>query len=772
MHWADVDAPTLKKESSHVVRDLLAAIDQSARTGLKELGQKTPDLETANHAAKQAAARIEHLLSITAMPDDTVASLPSFAHDADLALGRAEQLANELVVHHGDAESLKTSLANVAVELAPAAKWKWRPHGLAGEKVGNGLTRKEGVRIGTGTLSMIAHRARHGAMAKDAKPVLAAATACAEDLQHAIRELALAANTPELKSSLLEDVIKTGEALSALEATAFRLSVGERSEVNAMRNAETQLRALVGMSTPRPFWDSAVPTLNAIVEIVSNAHVVKDGVGHSKAHPADHKEVPARYRALLDEWLLITHGSVRQGDGSKVEIRGRVLAQHLDHAIAQTMALINLIQREADPNTLDILDAFWPKVEEFHKRATSETVHDAIEEKASGPHVRGASAIDQLSEDDQIKVAAARMITVARTLTSSAQRLASTGHKTEDLALKTFKQNVGNAGLPELLEKEVSQAKSIADVASHISGLANGIQAVINIANPEQRRRVFETEFKKHGYGGVVEVGKTLAQLVQGATAVCGLAGYALLKAGGAPVNAANFFAAASKTIGHLSTAINVLNLVHGGLLIWNGDGAEKVDGAVEALWGALGLVGKVAPRFARFTGPLSAAVLIGWTTIKWIGEQTMGALYGMIQLGLNQAFEDMKSHAREIHGEATRLAIAFEMGDRFKGDAEQLAEWKKQVADQVIMLRNSIASYVARAQHGSRDSDPGKWKPLRTRFKPMVGTKMDTELDVLLAAEQLLNIAVACFQNAPVILEEAVQDALEEHGRANQDRF
>jgi hypothetical protein len=64
-----------------------------------------------------------------------------------------------------------------------------------------------------------------------------------------------------------------------------------------------------------------------------------------------------RYRSLLDEWFFITHRSVKQPNGPKVEIRGAMLATHIDHAIADTMALINVIQREADPSTLGILEA-------------------------------------------------------------------------------------------------------------------------------------------------------------------------------------------------------------------------------------------------------------------------------------------------------------------------------------------------------------------------------------------------------------------------------
>ena len=217
---------------------------------------------------------------------------------------------------------------------------------------------------------------------------------------------------------------------------------------------------------------------------------------------------------------------------------------------------------------------------------------------------------------------------------------------------------------------------------------------------------------------------------------------------------------------------VNVLNVVHGTIMLIEGETTgEKVSGAVEAAWGTLGVVGRFAPRLARFTGPLSAAMLISWTTINWIGEKTIGALYGLIQWGLNMAYDDMKTHAREIHSEATRLAVMLEMGGTFS-DPEQLAELHKRTITFTHVVASSIRSYVERTQVSGHNQDPGTWKAFRTRFKPLVGVKLDTEFDVLLGAEQFLEIVVSSFENAGQVLEESVQQSLEEHGEANQHRF
>jgi hypothetical protein len=773
---ADNDARATRPTNEQLVSDLLQAIDQSARAGLGLLAGSSPDLEGANRTAAQLVARIEHLISIVSVPRDVVAGLATFTHDADVALGRAEQLARELAHAGGTSEPITNALSHAATEFAAKAHWSWKPTGLGTPKVGHGLMRKEGMRIGTGTLAMVAHRARYVAGAKEPSVVKAAAQTCQQDLTNAHREISLAVTDhPELRKGLIEDVLNVGDALAALEGAAYRLGVGEDATVNSMRDSESALRGMVGLTTPRPFWDSAVPTLNAIVEVINEWHVVDRSKGAARPvwHPSQHPEVPARYRPLLDEWFLVTHGSVTQPKGPKVEIRGAMLATHIDRAITDTMALINVIQKEADPNTLTILDDFYPKVAEFRHRATEEVVDDVVEANAKDPLEHSESPIEQLSQEHQLKLASMRLMTVARALTSSAQRLTSAGKNEAKIAIEAFKEEFKGAQVPPDLQQRLESATSLADVANHISGLANGIQAVLNVADPDQRKRLLHTEFDKYGIaGGTTEILKTLGGLTQGGIAAYGIAGYSLLRARGFQVEASKLFAGASKTLSNVSTAVNVLNVVHGTLMLIEGQTTgEKVSGAVEAAWGTLGLVGRFVPRLARFTGPLSAAVLIGWTTISWIGEKAMGALYGLIQWGLNMAYDDMKTHAQEVHGEATRLAVMLEMGSSFT-DPDQLAELHTRVITFTHIAASSIRSYIGRAQVPGRDRDPGTWKAFRTRFKPLADVKLDTEFDVLLAAEQFLEIVVSCFENAGQVLEESVQQSLEEHGEANKNRF
>lgn len=693
-----------------------------------------------------------------------------------MALGRAEHFAQKLADAGGTYEPIKAALAHAEINVPASAHWGWKSTGIAKPKVGGGLVRSEGIRIATGTLDLVMRRARTVADAVEPTAVKAAAVECRVGLANAHRELSLAvADQPDLQEGLMERVLNLGEALAALAGAAYRVGIGEDAVINAMRDSETAVRAMVGLPAQRPFWDSSVPTLNAIVAIINEWHVVdrEKGVARPKWHPSRHPEVPARYRPLLDKWFLITHGSVKHADDSSVQIRGPALGTAIDSAVGETMALINLLQKEADPSTLGILDDFFAKVAEFRHRATKEIVDDAVEDKAKGPLEDGDSPIANLSEEHQLKLASMRLMTVARSLTSSAQRLASANKNEAKLAVEAFTNELNNADIPPALKERLASATSLADVATHVSGLANGIAAVLAVADPEQRKRLFHTEFAKYGIvGGSTEILKTLGGLAQGGVAVYGIAGYSLLRARGFQVEASKLFSSSSKALSNLSTAVNVLNVVHGAIMIIDGETTgEKVAGAVEATWATLGIVGRFAPRLARFTGPLSAAILIGWTTISWIGEKTMGALYGMIQFALNMAYDDMKTHAREVHGEATRLAVMLEMGSSFS-DPDQVAELHNRIVTFTHILASSIRSYVERTQVPGRDRDPGTWKAFRTRFKPLVGVKLDTPDDVLLAAEQFLLIVVSCFENAGQVLEESVAQSLEEHGERNKNRF
>ena len=114
------------------------------------------------------------------------------------------------------------------------------------------------------------------------------------------------------------------------------------------------------------------------------------------------------------------------------------------------------------------------------------------------------------------------------------------------------------------------------------------------------------------------------------------------------------------------------------------------------------------------------------------------------------------------------RLAVMVDMGPTFT-DPDQIAELHKQIVTFTSIVASSIRSYVDRTQvDGRSDADPGTWNAFRVRFKPLVGAKLDTPDDVLLGAQQFLEIVVSCFENGGPILEESVEQSLDEYGKSN----
>lgn len=523
-----------------------------------------------------------------------------------------------------------------------------------------------------------------------------------------------------------------------------------------------------------PDWDTAVSTLSAIEDIVDIATVVDKGYAYPRWHPSHHPEVPERYQSLLHEWLLITHGRVELGDGISVTIRGEMLKEHIQQALAKTMPLVLRIQQDADPESLGSLNSFLDKVIEFRHRATAETIGDAVEAGSHDAIQRGDSPVDHLRQDNQLKLASTQLISVARALTSASNRVAGANKLEAELAMKQFDSKLNEAELPEGLKQQLASAKSLADVASHINSIANGIQGVLSAADPELQRRAFHAEFGRYGIETGVDVLKAIGGLVQGSVAVYGVAGYALLRARGLHAEATKLFAASSARLsGGIGTAVNALSVVHGAFMVLTGETAtDKMGGAVESTVGALAIAakyGKEFPALGQHAGPLAAALTVSWTTLNWLGEKTIGALYGMIQLGLNEAYKDLREHTLELNGEATRLAIMMEMAP---SDPDQRIELQKQLATGVSLLGGTIRSYVQRTQVAGRDRDPGTWDAFRIRFAPLVGVPLKSEFDVLAAAQQFTAISVGCFQNSTAVLEESVQQSVREHGEANKHRF
>jgi hypothetical protein len=744
--------------SDTLVDNLLAAIDSTSRTGLESLesGGEPQDLRA---VATRLRDRIVHLLSVTAVPGDD-GSYAAQKADAAIAFGRAAAL--EAALRDLDAEAaaiIRDALERVEVELVPETGWSWKAE-ARGRKAGGGFNRAEGLEIGRGTLAIIKRRAGAVRAAQEPGPVLASASAITEDLQHAHREISIAKRDDKLEG-VRDEVLDLGSDLARFETLAYQLGVGLDPSLEALRGAETDLRQLLGLASERVVWESALPTLQAIIDIVSVAVEVKDGVAFDRSKPGvHHDKVPARYRLLLDEWFQITHGRVERSPGFTSVTRGPQLVAHIDAAVTNTQPLIDAVRTEGDPATVaPWLEQLSGKVDEFRARASSEWVHDHIEEKSDKALEEGEAPVDRLDTDTQIKVSAARLVTVSRQTVSIAQRLITAERDVMRNAVEQFRNQLGEVDLPDGYKEKLAGAESMADVATHIAALANAVEAIVNVTDPEARERLFVAEFgRTNVVGGVTEVAKNLLWLVQGGIAAYKLAAAGILVAKGQREAAAALLGGSARTLSSINIALNVLNIAHGLILVFDGTGDDRVAGAVEATWGGLGIVGRWAPRLSRFTGPLGAALAISHFTLSQIGNAAVAAVYGIVQGGLSMAYEDMQRTAQDVHSTSMRLAVALESGDELAqhGLGEELT---KQTDALRWNLRDSgLRSYIQRTKRRGESADPGTYKPLRERFMPLWDAPLETDTDLFTTTEIFLAIVVACFDDAQEILERTVE--------------
>lgn len=754
-------APTAAGGIGRLVGNLLAAIDHSARNGLDAL--ERGDRDGARSGATQAGERIAQLLSVTAAPGGGAPAVGQ-ADAASRALGRVSALEERLRATDGQAaELLRGALDRVEVELVPQTRWSWHAR-AKGAAADGGLTRAEGRAIGTSTLAIVGRRADAVLASAEPGPIVASAVAIAEELRHAQRELSLA--VPEQQRAALHgDILSLGASLARFEARAFQLGVGMHRAIEQVRTAEAELRQSVGLVADRAVWESALPTLQAIIDIVNVRFEVRDGLAYDRSQAVAHqKDVPAKYRPLLDEWFQVTRGRVQHVDGTTTTTRGKDLAAHIDHAVTATMPLINALNREGNPDQVGPwLEQFYAKVDQFRARATSETVQDHVDAKADRAIAAGDSPVDRLDDEMRIKVASLRLFTVARQTTSIVQRLASAHRDGTREALEQFKRQLAGVDLPAAAKEQLLQAQSLVEVTQHIVGIANGVQAIMNLADPHERERLFVKEFGRSMIGGVTELAKTLLGLVQGGIAAYKALAAGLLLARGQAGAAATLMRESAGTLGRINVALNVLNVAHGLVMVVFGSGTDRVDGAVETTWGALGLVGRWAPRLSRFTGPLAASIAISHLTIKELGKVAVGALYGMIQLGLTMSYRDMQRSAQDVHATATRLAVALESGDELQG-AELGRELGKQTEALRWNLRElGLRTYIERTKKPGGNADPGTYAPLRERFEPLWNAPLQSDADLFTTTEIFLSVVVACFDDAQQILEQAVAASVRE---------
>lgn len=229
--------------------DLLAGIDDAARAGLQALDcpDPGPDRAGAAAAAVLLAERIEHVLSLTSPARAVVPPVETFAPDARIALGHAQELANRLAVEVDGSDALADALEGVATAPGIAGRWRWRAMGLASGRIAGPFSFSREHRIISGTLSLVADHVERALSTIDAATLTVAAGAIAEDLGHATRALRRSARHEPVRRAFHAHVHTAMDELAKLDKAAFVRGLMRRPELAAVDDAAHAVRAAVGL---------------------------------------------------------------------------------------------------------------------------------------------------------------------------------------------------------------------------------------------------------------------------------------------------------------------------------------------------------------------------------------------------------------------------------------------------------------------------------------------------------------------------------------------
>jgi len=308
-----------------------------------------------------------------------------------------------------------------------------------------------------------------------------------------------------------------------------------------------------------------------------------------------------------------------------------------------------------------------------------------------------------------------------------------------------------------------------------LHGALDGVGAILAVANPEERKKLFTRQMGWAGEAArVTDVVKLLEQFVGGAVAITGAATYAVARVTGNTKLAAEVFAKGIPNVENLVLVLNIVGAIHGALVLLdkNATGEEKAGAALELGVSGIGIAGRVAPAaLGEIAGPLSASLVITFYTIKWLGDAAAGAAVGFIKAGLNGVYEDMKQTALYVQSTALKLATAAELAS-FENDADRKRELLSQAeALRWNLVESFIKPYLKRATiTGSRRNifgfpavdDPASWSnELITRFRPLVGRKDRTFEQALDLAADFLKIVAKCFADQEYILQRTVDEAV-----------
>lgn len=511
---------------------------------------------------------------------------------------------------------------------------------------------------------------------------------------------------------------------------------------------------------PQVSFDEAVVVMDAIAQLLEadgSPFVVTDdaGLARSTRLPPCAAQVPGRWHPLLQDWWMTIVGRVKHPSGMTVSYEGDMRAAHIAMAEAQTAPLVAAMLAEGDASTKPWLAAnYEAPVQQLRMRAAQEAVASSID-KTAEKHAGGALDLDAMTEVDQLTVLSTSAIKTLRATMTVATRIASAKANSAKELDTLFAQALGAKDVPKSVE-----AVRAADLNTAL-GLAQGgvytIQSILSIADPKKRYEQYREQWARFGtVAGSTEVLKDLGVALGGITAVVGAAGFAIAKVAGKSdfaAKAAQVGASASTHLGRINIALNALGVIHGIAVLCDADATplEKAEAGIEVASGALGLAGRFLPAISPITAAMSTSLLVNFHAFKNVLEAGLESYAGMVALGLNICYADLKRTGDAISTSATSYAGALDLAGTFDEPLKLAALAEQTEAHRWNLVELLIKPFLDRATTamGAGNMDPGTYSTLRRRFSALGNPRLETPEQIVGFTQKLLAAIVKCFVEA-----------------------
>jgi hypothetical protein len=557
--------------------------------------------------------------------------------------------------------------------------------------------------------------------------------------------------------------------------------------------------------TPSPTgipWEDAVATMNAILAVLP--HVGPHGIvlptidvspeslramdtpgpapaAENPGSPFPERilaDVPAKYHDLVREWHYIVHPVQAEPGGITVSIYGTMRETHLNMALGQTQKLVNeLVTEGATDATFSYLADYWNAVARVRAEIAEEVVAEAAEKaktvvqglsfEGESENEHAKTAIDKATEAAHIAVKVATQFE-EHAIEHAAEHAA---HEAKRLrTLESLLTDAGQEGAWPAYSEGMLKSAAKMDVVSgltYLEGALHGLAGILAITDPAKREEMLRK--RSDLIGGIAagaQIEKVVLQLAAGTTAVLGATTYALAKLLGNEALAAEVLSKGVKVAEKFELVISAVMVVHGVLTLLDSEASaeEKEEAALETAIGATPLIAKATGAFEG--GPATLAVVVGFFTIKWIGEAAYGFSVDLARISLSMAYEFMRRQAITVNDEGLQLALALKFW-QMESDHDRKAMFWSVLPGLRSKLHESLRDAIQHATvgGGGADREPAYHEPLRKRFAPLAGRAIDSDTDLLEVAQEYVHIVAEALAHPQEILQEDVEDMWEKHG-------